>query len=1258
MKILAIRGENLASLQGEFELDFTAPPLAGCGLFSISGETGAGKSTILDAMCLALYGRYPRISGEGRKDRVENTAGDNLLNSDPRSILRTGSSRAFAQVDLMIGDKKLQASWQVRRARGRARGNLLAFERSLVDLNMGKVLAAGKKNVDREITRRLQLTYDQFGRTVLLAQNDFDAFLRANDRERADLLEKITGTDLYSKISVRAWETERHTLQELQNLQRETGFISVLGQAERDDLCKAIGESEKNNRQLQDKIDKIRAALDWHKRRDQARQRLEQATRRHKKARQELRRDAVDKNWLEKRALASRLRPLVEAAQHQEKIHLGQMEEKTHYQSELKGLKQDIKQAQKARKKSSQHLETIEKQLARAAPLFERCIELDTRKNALHKSCKEMRALLQQASRQLTKLQKQRDKLRREKSELDDSLDECEKKIQQENALERLSGRRDELALLFSRLDELVPQRQELASEAEKKQHQLQQLQKRLRASKADGRKIDARMAKLADKLDAKTQQLAGLAPETVRLQRDRQIEFQNALGLLHHHLTAVVEQTATIARIEKSCQQAGRKIAAATGRLQQAEAELRDNDSRQAEVDELLEHTRTALSKQVVRLRAQLVAGRPCPVCGSCQHPGHDDEELEKLLGEMRSRTVELQQKGQQTRKRRDRFVQEIQNGKAQELAASERLAIMRCKLADLNKRSPALLEEAARTAGLLDVDLKCKGPADERLKIVARQMETLEQRIIDVRKRLTIIQQTETEKRELENRLAVLERQRRQHVKDRDELAARENSAREQQALRRLDQQRLDDRMENLMEQLSGLLQGFDAGRDDLERDHSSLHKLLQRRIAQYEKLKHEREARRKKAVSLREKLSLVEQQIKQQGEHLAEKKEELALMENDLQGLVEQRRQLFDGEPVKQVRSRLTACHDKAVAKHQNTTRRHQELSARQKEMEKHLQRLTRQMEKTKLQRTRATDERDRALADQKLQLQEVADLLAVDDDKVLAMKRRLERLQTEQTRWEAMRRDRKHHLEELEQQAVSSRSREELALELEEMEADQAMLMIDLGKNKSRLENDDAARKQQARLTGRLEKLQKTHALWEVMSAAIGSSDGARFRRFAQGITLDHLIALANRQLDSINRRYRLERSTFGGLGLQIVDREMGGEVRSVHSLSGGERFLVSLALALGLSQLDGRTSFVDILMIDEGFGALDVRSLDIVMEALESLQSQGRRVGVISHIEALAERIPVQVLVEKQGNGRSRVRVVDSGEQAYANRPGH
>ncbi len=287
MKILAIRGLNLASLQGKFELDFTQEPLFGCGLFAITGETGAGKSTILDAMCLALYGRYPRITAQGEKNKIENTMGEALATSDPRSILRTGCSQAFAQVDLMVDDKHLQASWRVRRAFGKTSGNLLDFERALIDLRDNSVLASGKKRVDEEIARRLKLTYEQFGRTVLLAQNDFDAFLRAGDGDRADLLEKITGTELYSNISAKAFEAERRALADLQELQKATGFIEVLSKEDRSRLQELVKASRSTHQEWAKKGQKIRQDLDWYGRHEEAVKRLGEAKNQAKHAKQQ-----------------------------------------------------------------------------------------------------------------------------------------------------------------------------------------------------------------------------------------------------------------------------------------------------------------------------------------------------------------------------------------------------------------------------------------------------------------------------------------------------------------------------------------------------------------------------------------------------------------------------------------------------------------------------------------------------------------------------------------------------------------------------------------------------------------------------------------------------------------------------------------------------------------------------------------------------------------------------------------------------------
>lgn len=190
----------------------------------------------------------------------------------------------------------------------------------------------------------------------------------------------------------------------------------------------------------------------------------------------------------------------------------------------------------------------------------------------------------------------------------------------------------------------------------------------------------------------------------------------------------------------------------------------------------------------------------------------------------------------------------------------------------------------------------------------------------------------------------------------------------------------------------------------------------------------------------------------------------------------------------------------------------------------------------------------------------------------------------------------------------------------------------------------LARDDDARRTAANLSAEIDTARVELAIWQAVDDAVGSASGDRFRRFVQGVTLDHMVQLANDHLNALSPRYRLARGTVSDLALHIIDRDMGDEVRGTRSLSGGERFLVSLALALALSGLEGRSSFVDTLFIDEGFGSLDADTLDLAVDALETLQGRGQKVGVITHVAAMIERIAVQVRVEKCGAGRSEIRI--------------
>jgi exonuclease SbcC len=195
----------------------------------------------------------------------------------------------------------------------------------------------------------------------------------------------------------------------------------------------------------------------------------------------------------------------------------------------------------------------------------------------------------------------------------------------------------------------------------------------------------------------------------------------------------------------------------------------------------------------------------------------------------------------------------------------------------------------------------------------------------------------------------------------------------------------------------------------------------------------------------------------------------------------------------------------------------------------------------------------------------------------------------------------------------------------------------------------LREDDAVRDRTAALRSDLEAANSAATLWLTLDALIGDATGKKFRNFAQGLTLDRLLVHANARLADLKPRYSLARGEGGDMIIEVIDNDMAGQIRGLHNLSGGERFLVSLALALGLAEMStARGMRIESLFIDEGFGALDPDSLGQALALLEHLHAGGRRVGVISHVEELKERIAAKVEVTPTGRGTSELRVLVSG----------
>lgn len=239
MRILTIRLRNLASIEGTFEVDFTKEPLRTAGIFAISGPTGAGKSTILDALCLALYDKTPRFAASGESLYLSDV-GDNQVNqSDVKNILRRGTGEGFAEVDFLgATGRRYRSRWSVRRARGKATGSLQSQIIQVTDLDKEEDLQGTKTELLAQLVALIGLTYEQFTRTVLLAQNDFATFLKSRESAKAELLEKLTGTEIYSRIS-REIYTRSKAADEAMNLLKNTiSLIELLPEEEMQALQK------------------------------------------------------------------------------------------------------------------------------------------------------------------------------------------------------------------------------------------------------------------------------------------------------------------------------------------------------------------------------------------------------------------------------------------------------------------------------------------------------------------------------------------------------------------------------------------------------------------------------------------------------------------------------------------------------------------------------------------------------------------------------------------------------------------------------------------------------------------------------------------------------------------------------------------------------------------------------------------------------------------------------------------------------------
>ena len=1248
MRILSIRGENLASLAAPFEIDLAAEPLAGSGLFAITGETGAGKSTILDALCLALYGEYPRVA-VGRRENAPDPSGEPLSILDGRTILRRGAGNGYAEVDFVGQDgERYRVRWEANRARGRANGRLQNEQRVLSLLDDGSPVATGKTQVRAAVEAKTDLTFDQFRRTVLLAQGEFDAFLLAAESERAELLEKITGTEIYAAISVRVHEGTESRTRIAEQLEQRRSAIGLLDADARQDLLreqsalattialKATARAEHSRR------------LDQFKRVAAARSDLVVA-KAHAEAAHATREAATDEyRSLAEFDLVEPLRPLsvdlenarrtvVEIKSRFDELVVARNESRT-FDAAAAAQLSDAAKAQEAVEDIFKRFgplwseaERLDAELATARIEFNDATEKSEHAEATLRSSVDALALLDQTL-----------------SETTDSLGASATQLRDQSVRALLTDRLVDATHLLEKRLVLKRDHAKVVAAVSAAKKIVARLEGEITESTEKLTADREAKASFSRNIDACRNRLAAI-DELALQERDTQLQhtveaLREATFTCEQHILA----SADLARDESEVAVTAQTISTSTAQITQAEADqLRDLAAR-AEIMPLAELADEAVSSEAVHLRSQLAPGSACPVCGSTDHPhlAHPSA-LNEMVAALRRRREDLdlalagtnQRLGAATRVlaaaevRRDEAKRRIDVARGQMSTIAGAYIEQREMLSNLcsKARVQGSVPRALDSQGASELAALASAAKSERMAISGplAEAQRLRAEIDGLQRQQDALDGTvDLTARSIDQRRIEL------HAA---QLKAKEDAVRgaaHAESLASIDLEivpfldaaslaveELDADPGSVAAKLSADAQEYAALRESVNGLEMTLQRLAPDRAAAAASLAHVRTLMIESAARLDQR-RLVEQEK------------------------ARARAELLDGEATASHRTRINEARlaaGETLAKARDaksvTSAAYQSADARCGETDFALE-----------------TAKDRCVSAE-VAFEAACQGIARPSDQVFAL------IATDQAVCRALRartQEIERNVNDTHAAAVTRQSDLDRALEgfdetldVETLTSIVATLVAEIGDLHQRtgaltaaLQRDDEARRSAASLSAEIDTARTELAVWHAVDEAVGSARGDRFRRFVQGITLDHMVQLANDHLNALSPRYRLVRGTAADLTLHIIDGDMGDEVRGTRSLSGGERFLVSLALALALSGLEGRSSFVDTLFIDEGFGSLDVETLDLAVDALETLQSRGQKVGVITHVAAMIERISVQVRVEKRGAGRSQISITD------------
>lgn len=1111
MKILSLRFKNINALKGEWKIDFTKAPFVDNGLFAITGTTGAGKTTILDAICLGLYHRTPRL------ENISKTSNE---------LMTRGTSECLAEVEFEVKGIGYRAFWSQRRSRNNADGNLQDAKVELALIDGGKILASKIKNKSDLIEEITGLHFLNFTKSMMLSQGQFAAFLNADANKRGELLEQLTGTEIYSIISEKVYQENAQAKQALSLLEAKNEGVVLLTKDELNDLNEQKNQIHTDSKSAEIKYNALNAHNSWWLKINAATQQAEKAKH---DAQAAINNTNGHKFELDQLALgepAEKLRNKFEQVSRTKTAEISAkntVNELTNNQQKSQ-IQFNNEYAQWAEKDTAL-VQGVSDQKILETLLNEKIVPLDS---AIANLSKELNLLKQQQ----TTAQETTDQWKKKYQQSQNNYNNQQKKLEQVD--EYLSANA-QYALLAENLPRWTIQFEQLSQLSE----QSNELKNKATVLNKAFNKASLTHQSMSKTVQEKNNQLS-LADKNI--QRVEQTIVQTI------NLTEV-EQQAKDFDIDAALEQALNNLRNDFKNVQQQGKDIELIIAQERRIQDLTQY------------RQQLAQDEACPLCGSQEHPlieayqSLNVSETEQRLHKALQALNEVTQKADELKSLRDeKTLAKTQFLQAQQLAAN-------------------IIHEQKLSALEINTCQENINQNTESLKAIDEQSSRLEQALTQQLKELSLV---------LPN------------VENIDQWVG--------------DQYKVSDQwreQKEMQTQGQPLLQTYLT-----DQNHYG------QRVQELELQSVE-----------------IQQQLTQQQ----------MLLDTQQQ----QRHDLFGLQSVNKAR-------DNAQQRVQRLTQQKQQAQDQHEKTNQYLQSIKGQVTaannhalEAQQHAVLAGSDWNTALTASIFSTQEAFESALLDDKQQQSLSELKQALQLAQQRTQALSEKAEEQLEAL---AQEGQSKDLYIIPLSQVTNDlqaQSLLIKSLahkqGELMAQLNNDASQRETQSSLQHQIEQCKSDAQDIDYLNSLIGSRNGDKFRKFAQGLTLDNLVYMANKQMTRLHGRYLLSRKASDTLELQVMDTWQGEVLRDTKTLSGGESFLVSLALALALSDLVSQKTSIDSLFLDEGFGTLDSETLDTALNALDSLNATGKMIGVISHVEAMKERIPVQIKVVKaNGFGVSKL----------------